>query len=48
MEKTEYYQIHTQNLITTKYKIDVSLFEEQIQIFPFQKWEICIQNLRGL
>ena len=38
MEKTEYYQIHTQNLITTKYKIDVSLFEEQIQIFPFQKW----------
>ena len=38
MNETEYYKIHKQNLTPLKFKIDVDLFEKQIEKYTFKPW----------
>lgn len=38
MNESEYYKIHKQNLTPLKFKINVNLFEEQIEKYKFKPW----------
>ena len=38
MNEIEYYKLHKLNLTPLKFKIDVDLFEKQIEKYEFRAW----------